>query len=241
MNDMHKSHFHSMIECPQEYYLTHGRHDFLKAKTFLYELSPFSQTLFLDADMLWLPKRSVNEIFDMLKDFDFTIQSRSVMDLDKITNEKQIQWAKSSDIKKKYGSGKLFNVSSEFIYFKKKPKIKKMFKDAQKIHVSPGISNAPFAGAVADELSFACSMLKNNIEPHQEIFRPCYWEAMQHQRLQAPSLYQQYYAYSFGGAFASPYEQKMYNNLAQHYCNQFGVQYFPLRQKRSFDSTRSII
>ncbi len=41
-------------------------------KLHLYDLSPFNETLFLDADMAWLPFRTPTQLFDRLKDVEYT-------------------------------------------------------------------------------------------------------------------------------------------------------------------------
>jgi len=80
--------------------------------------------------------------------------------------------------------------------------------------------------------------------PHIDNWRPFYWEAFDKQRLllKPKALYETYYGVSFGGNFQEPMIKKFHNNLAQYYCNQFGVQHvFGLKDKRAFLTNRHTI
>ena len=61
----------------------------MKVKTALYKLSPYETTICLDADTIWINKRSINDLFNELKDENFTMANRSFMDLEeeRITDE----------------------------------------------------------------------------------------------------------------------------------------------------------
>lgn len=79
----HKALFSSMAECPAEYY-TRGTRDegrgindpatdkqqqtteYIKAKTHIYELTPYEETLFLDVDMYILPSVRMSQVLNAL-------------------------------------------------------------------------------------------------------------------------------------------------------------------------------
>jgi len=65
-----------------------GRPATLKFKTYLYDVSPYDHTLYLDADTLWLPKKSVSDFIKSIPSkVNFTMQNRGVLDLGKATEE----------------------------------------------------------------------------------------------------------------------------------------------------------
>lgn len=223
----------------------------LKFKTYLYQISPFDTTLYLDADTIFLPKRSVYDMLNELpKGLDFTMQNRGFLDLEKATdlelNSRFNIWASSKQIKDnhKFKKGHLYNLSSELIYFKKTKEVEKLFKDAQAYFDKPGVDFENFNGSVPDELPFCLSMIKNDLYPHAPNYRPFYWEAFDKKRLllKPNLLYQQYFGVSFGGNFQEPFIKKFYDNLARYYANAWGLQYvFPLKDKRGFLPNRHTI
>ena len=75
--------FSSMSLIPDEYLTHNGKVSYFKAKTHVLDLSPFDETLFLDADMIWVSQYPVSKVFDSLSDIDFTISNRDRFDLEK--------------------------------------------------------------------------------------------------------------------------------------------------------------
>lgn len=243
--------FDKIIKVNKTAVTSNGREATLKFKTFLYDISPYDRTLYLDADTLLNPKRSIeNMLSELPKDCKFTMQNRGHQDLksssDETLNSRFTIWANSLHIKKayKFTEGKLFNLSSEFIYFVKDKEVKRLFDTAKKVYDNPKVQYEFFNGGVPDELPFAIAMIECGMYPHQDVYRPFYWEAFDKKRLlHSPrELYAQYYGVSFGGNLQESFIKKFYHNLAQYYCNQFGVQHvFDLKDKRSFLPNRHTI
>lgn len=219
-----RSLFDKVKKVPEKYYTTDGRVQYLKAKTALYELSPYGETICLDADMVWLPRRSVMTLFNELN-VDFTMANRSWMALESknLTDAFGI-WASPKHIKEvfKFKEGRFYNLSSEMIYFKKTKEIKKLFADAFKLFDDDSFNISRFFnGGMPDELPFTISMIKNKIYPHKDNYKPFYWESAEHLRLEGADLNNGFYAYSMGGHMSHPAMKKIYNNYVQFYCNQF--------------------
>jgi len=225
--------FDDKIEVPEQYYTNKGRHDYLKVKTFLYNLSPFDETIFIDADVLWLPRKTINELFNSFSETDFTMANRGNTLLKNAKNG-FITWANPEEILKNYNiNGNLYNLSSEFIYFKKKKEIKKLFIQAQKNYETLKINYVLFGKDIPDELPFSIAMMQTGIYPHKSPYLPFYWEQFENKNLKATEIYENYYAYSLGGAIQNENVKRFYNNLAQFYCNKLGLgNYFPLISKR---------
>lgn len=232
-----RSLFDKLIRVPERYY-TNGK--YLKAKTALDKLTPYKETLCLDADTLWMPRRSVMDLFGELN-VDFTMANRSFIGLDDDMPDAFGVWASPNHIKEvfKFKEGKFYNLSSEMIYFKKTPKVGKLFADAFKIFDDQRINlNKFFYDGMPDELPFTISMIKNNLYPHADNYKPFYWEAAEHRQLKGAELYN-YYAYSMGGHIAHPIMKKTYDNLVQFYCKQFNQRHpFFWIDKRSWVSGR---
>ncbi len=236
--------FDHIIEIPKEYIYTNTLKDYLKAKTYIYDLSPFDTTIFLDADTIWLPRKRITELFDRLEGLDFTMAHRGS---ELVENAKPglIHWADPQKIKEAYkipDGEYLYNLSSEFIYFKKTKAVKKLFTEAQKIFIDPKVEYKRFSHSMPDELAFSIAMMKTKVYPPKEMFLPVYWEQFEKKNMAANMMYESFYAYSLGGNILTREMKTFYGNLANHYNQKFGVSgYFDARDKRSFLSERTSI
>ena len=233
-----KTLFDRIIPIDEKYYTKEGRIEYLKAKLAMYKLSPYDETIFLDADMIWNPKRSIEGLFKELSKVDFTIANRGHMSLESenLSDEFGV-WASPKKIKQvfKFKKGKYYNLSSEMVYFKKTKEVSALFADALKIYDKNTYRFKLFNNAIPDELPLTISMIKNEIYPHKDNYKPIYWESAEHQHLEGGALYSAYWAYSMGGAFTETRMKKIYNNLVQYYCNQYSQRYpFKYVDKRSW-------
>jgi hypothetical protein len=234
--------FDRLHTIPQDCFYSNGVLQFYRAKLFSYFLSSYEETIFLDADMIMLPKgRNLNTIFDELKDIDFTIQNRNNFEINQETSPDM--WANLADIKTAYqiSEGKFYYISSEFIYFKKSENNEKIFKDAITIYDSLKISYKRFGGGIPDELPLSISMLCNGVNPHENGYSPIYWESAEKKGYRLEQLYQtKYIGYSAGGHIAANNRMKeVYNTLVQFYAAKYGLPPFLFRDKRSFIKERA--
>ncbi len=236
--------FDHVIEIPAEYTHTNGLPDYFKAKTFIYELSPFDTTIGMDADTIWLPRKPISQLFDQLDGLEFTMAPRGA-ELVETATPGLIHWADPQEIRAAYNipDGELlFNLSSEFMYFKKNKRVKKLFTEAQKIFTSPLVQYKTFGHTMPDELAFAIAMMKTKVYPPREMFLPIYWEQYEKKNMAAAMMYETFWAYSLGGNMVTREMKQFYGNLANHYNKKFGISgYFDARDKRSFLSERTSI
>lgn len=232
--------FDNLIEVPVEYFYTNGLPDYIKAKTYLYELSPYKHTIFIDADVIWLPQKPITDLFNEFKNIDITFSNRGKQ---KVSEAKDgfIHWAKPSDITRVYGeTGWLYNLASEFIYWRRNKKIEKFFKVVQEVYIDPQIEYKKFAHHLPDELAFEIAMIKTGLYPHDENFIPFYWEQFERKAMPVHEMYTKYYGYSMGGNVNTSSQEQIYNNLANHYNSKFKVSgYFPAKSKNSWLNERT--
>ncbi len=229
-----KALFSHIIKIDEKLMYCNGRQQTLRAKTYIYDLTPFDTTIFLDADMLWLPRKPITELFDSLQAYDFTMANRGATCITQAT-DRFINWAKPKDIIEHYGYGMLYNLSSEFIYFRKSKEAEKLFTAAKEAYDTMKVNCMMFAGGIPDEMAFTVAMLQTGIYPHTAPFTPCYWEQFMNKNLAPTIMYKQYYAYSLGGAIQSKRIKTFHDNLANFYCNKMNIgRYFPLQSKRSW-------
>lgn len=69
--------FNKLIECNSDYYtLDDNTKSYIKAKLYLDKITPYKRTLFLDADMIMSPYKTLDTLFDQLKGKEFTMICR---------------------------------------------------------------------------------------------------------------------------------------------------------------------
>lgn len=232
--------FDQVIEIPKECTTRNGLDSLLRAKVCLYDLSPYDETIYIDADVMWFPYKPISDLFTVFKDIDITIGNRGKTDL---STDPKLIWAKSEDMLKKYGDVTIYNLSSEFIYFKKNDKVKEFFDITKESFDEPGVDYTRFAGTVPDELGFQIAMIKTGITPHKVPYLPFYWEPYEKKNRGLSDLYkEEWYGYSIGGSQLTIQQKANYDTLAKVYAKGYGIRFpFLSRSKRDFMSNRNSI
>lgn len=211
------------------------------------QLSPFEETLLCDADMAWMPKRSPNELFEELKDYEFTSITEGSYDIvtsDRGNASKRYYfWADPDEIKKAYKleTGTLYQWRSEVIYFKKTKNVKSMFKKAREIYAKPKLSTIMlFGNQVPDELAINISTALHGIEPHKYLWTPAYWPRLHGEHVPPfEQLYSTYYLLSCGSNSASGSLKGVYDRIIKAAAYKFKLQHlFPLYAKKDFIKDR---
>ena len=234
LSEAHKSLFTNLELVPESCITKNGKINYLKAKTFVYDLSPFHETIFIDVDTMWLQSKSIEQLFNELSDIDFTMQNRGVIDLENPVEKKEkYLWASIHDVQKKFAKGFLYYLNSEFIYFKKTDKVKSLFEKAKEYYENPTIPTTAFNGDVADEIAFGLAMIELGIYPHKINYVPVYWFLMEGNK-SIDKIKDDYYAYSVGGNRTAEDIRKKYNNLMKAYAYKLGLTPFPIKQKRHY-------
>ena len=208
--------------------------DGVGAKLEIYKHSPFERTLFLDADMLWLPKKKPSDLFNQLEGTKFTAITEGSTDN---PSGAYFFWAKVDEIREKYKVDKIYQYRTEVMYFEKCKEIADMFKEAKKIFKNPGLKTVKkFAGGVPDELAINIACAIHNIHPHVENWQPSYWSKKHSGNIPPPQdLYANYYLFSVGGNNHSSLVDKFYNSLVKAQAPKAGHAFlFALQQKFSF-------
>lgn len=214
------------------------------AKLWANEVTPYAQTLLLDADMLWLPKKQPSELFDQLLGTTFTAITEGYYDYETGNHNihpKYFFWADPHEIKEKYKvkSSKLYQWRSEVMYFEKAGKL---FKTAQKVFLNHGLSShKEYATGVADELGINVGAAVHDIHPHVFNWQPSYWHLMGGGMIpDFQTLYGKWYLMSFGGNTATGASKKMYDRLVKAACYKTGFQHvFALQSKIDYLKERN--
>lgn len=209
------------------------------AKLHVYDLSPFDKTLLLDADMLWLPRRTPSELFDSLDGVEFTAISEGSTDN---PSAHYFFWASIEEIKEKYNiTGVIHQLRTEVMYFERTERVESMFAKAKEIYSDHGLTSVKaFADGIPDELAMNIAAGIEGIEPHSTEWKPSYWaQLFQNQIPQPDTLYREYYLLSVGGNMNTQNVKNLYNTLVKAQAPKLGLAFsFPLQSKHQFLENR---
>lgn len=211
-----------------------GEIEYLKAKTFLYDYSPYDKTIFLDVDTILTPFKNFNDLFN-LNGIVFANRGE-VTD-----GGGKSQWVDVKDVFAAYEINHWYDLSSEFIYFDKSEINKKFFDDAKRYYDDDSIPIVTFKeknkegkkgitmfnGGKPDEIPFGIAIEKNNIR-FQSPFLPSYWQPQYFDKAQtSDQIKRNFYIVSAGGAFVQSNIKKIYDDLAKAYFSKLQIKNIP--------------
>ena len=239
-NTIHIAHaklFDSIILPIKESIINKGVTEYIKAKLFMYDYSPFDETIFLDVDQIIIKGRKLSTVFDELKNIDITFSNTGIA-IESI-------WANIDEVKELYGNKPFWNFHSEFVYFKKSEEVKNYFDTAKMVYEENEIKSAlKFAnGTMADELSFQCAAMIIGIYPHKENWTPNFWyDRNPKLAYKYPYELKDYISYSIGGKSNPQHIKNCYNILAKAYFAILGLSNpYQVVDKRSYLPERRLI
>jgi hypothetical protein len=203
------------------------------------KLSPFEETLYLDADMAWMPKKKPSELFDELEDVEFTSITEGHTE-DK--SPKYYFWADLEEIRKVYKiEGRIYQWRSEVMFFRKTKKVKDMFSMARKVYKNPKLKTLmKFGNQVPDELAINIATAFYDIHPHVYKWCPALWPRLHKIHVTHPAdVYNRFYLLSCGSNYATGDLKTLYNTIMRIACSKMKVQHiFPLMDKKSIIKDR---
>ena len=157
-----------------------NRKDYFKAKTHLYELSPYDQTMFLDVDTLW--QKPIEPLFDALEAVGFAMNNREFYDLRNYEAIKDTagHWARVRSYVECFGMKPHWvEMSSFFIYFQKNAQNKAFFEKVKANsenthHAHPANVSIYKNGMRPDEPFFSSAAYEMQYYPMGMPFKPVY-------------------------------------------------------------------
>ena len=236
----HRALFTSMAECPEDYYTRESTVDrpqstniatlaprpsypeYIKAKTHIYDLSPYDETLFLDVDMYILPATRMSDVIAQLSSAcDYTIENRGYADLSlpvEKLNPNYSTWVNILDVKKHYKTkGRFYHLHSEFIFFKKNARNKKFFDKVREVYDTRPLAWTVFDGGVPDEYAFDIASCLLGHYPHEDNYISIYWHGMDGRKDWNKDVVRNYIGFSLGGNFIPEWISSKVNAYKQLY------------------------
>ena len=236
-NSVDSNLFDKYIKVPKKAYTTKGAVEYIKVKTFMYDLSPFTRTLYLDVDMVWLFNKKPTELINEVVGCNWTMSNTGKADY--------TVWADINEIKETYQSADMWNYHSECIYFEKNETSKIYFDKVKEIYDNPKINSIQFAGArLSDELAFQLASIETNQFPHKENWNPIFWYARDRKdmNLMPYQLAKKYYAYSVGGNQTPTTVKKNFTDISKYHSDKSKLaKIYNIKDKRLFIKERQKI
>ena len=207
-------------------------------KFYLAELSPFEETLFVDADMIFSPLADFNEFWRSMSTVDWTMANRGTDDLIKGISE----WTTMEDIEEAYGGvNQWYDLSSEWIYFKKNDLTYTIFANAEMYYDENKLKVREFAGDRPDEPYFNLSLISVNHQPHLAPYQPTYWQPAMKGFPGVMAIKKGWMAFSLGGKLIPQQQQVVYDELAKNASFRMNMPSMKIAQKFNKLSERKVI
>lgn len=182
--------------------------------------------LFMDADSLMLSGRSVDEFFSELSDVQITMWCNDVYDFETQSRMRD-DYTFWCDVEQDYifflKTGKIPQVNSSFIYFKKSDAAMAVFEIAFSFMGRKDLPVfKPYKGAIPDELCFNLAFLLDNQLPHQIPYYPIFFT------FSGSNFEEQYIRNWKAIGFAGDEKQHpalvhLYQHNVNYYRKQFGI------------------
>ena len=205
--------FDKIIKPPADCYMRDGKIVPLVCKFYLNELTPYEQTLFVDADMIFSPLAKFNEFWEQMQGVEWTMANRGKNDPDKGISE----WVNADKLKEAYDDIEQWvDLSSEWICWKKSDLSDSIFVSARNYYDENKLTTRSFAGDKPDEPFFNLALNKVRHLPHAMPYQPTYWQPAVKRVLGSVEIKKQYYAYSVGGRMMTKQQQNIYEEFCKN-------------------------
>lgn len=183
----------------------------LQNKFHLANLSPFDETLFVDADMIFSPLADFNEYWRSMSAIEWTMANRGE-DIGGIS-----EWIKREDLIETYGDVEhWYDLSSEWIYFKKNDLSYHIFANAEMYYEENKLKVREFAGDRPDEPYFNLALIAVGHQPHQVPYQPSYWQPVMKGFPGAMAIKKGWMAFSVGGKLIPPQQKLVYDEFLKN-------------------------
>lgn len=235
--------FNGFVQIPDSYLLKEGAFRPFRVKTLLNKLTPYQNTLYLDADIIFYTN-SVNTIIDELMPHNFSVMNWGAEVLQK--DKKPLHdnaWAATVDVAEAYNLwGKTYcPTHSELIWFKQCESTEAMFALANEIFDKPKVKTWTFAGDVPDEFAFNVALSALNIQPHKMPWRKFWWEKYEADRKIRPEDISKHFAGMSMAGSANPITSiTRYNAILRYAAQKAGIEnYWKYVPKRRWAAERA--
>lgn len=223
-NNTDKSCYDSVIVAKEEHYLEDYKVNPFKLKTFIYDYTPYKETIYLDADGLWVSDKTPDNIFEELKEA--SIQFHEVRRYRKDqAHESGMIWTKPDKNAENlfpklwdaYGLGEAVypEYNSSFIYFKKNKEVKKFFSKAKDLYNDRRVQWKDLGGSYPDEMAWNLASALTGMYGVKENYKPMYLNWENDSGVDLEHIKRNFYILSMASGYQPSKQISWYNNLVK--------------------------
>lgn len=230
--------FDKIIKPPAECYMRDDKTVPLVCKFYLNELTPYEQTLFVDADMIFSPLAKFSEFWEQMQGVEWTMANRGKNDPDKGISE----WVNADKLKEAYDDiTQWVDLSSEWICWKKSDLSDSIFVRARQYYDEGKLTTRSFAGDKPDEPFFNLALNSVGHQPHLMPYQPTYWQPAVKKFMSAVEIKKQYLAFSVGGRMIPKQQQVIYDEFCKNASYRMNMPTFKVTHKMNSLPERTVI
>ncbi len=192
----------------------------------------YEACIYLDADVLMLPGRSVDDWFAQHRNLAFTAWNNGYYNYEnKATFGRGYTfWCEPEDAKAYFNNEQnkgLWNampqINSSFLYFKPRPLSRLLFSAALNVWMDKGFKYKPYKGVKPDELCFNVACAMTGVMPHQNPYYPVFFQFASENHEEVYIMHG-WPALGFAGeGRQSEHLCAMYNRYVAYYRMAFGI------------------
>ena len=121
-------------------------------------------------------------------------------------------------------SNKLYQLRSEFIYFKKNKSMEKYFEMVKNIYDNPQIEVTHVGNGLADEYAYNVASCLTATYPHKDYYSPMYWHyKYTSKKPSRAEIMKDFYLLSMGGNKSDKFSEDFYNDVAAAAYQKLGL------------------
>jgi hypothetical protein len=216
------------------------KENYLKVKLFLNELTPYDETLFLDADTVAI--KNFDSVFLELK-FNILFSYHGYYDISqkRIVSGSKGFWGFPQKIVKYHNlKGILPSLSSTFILFNKSEESSFIFKQAQKLYEDKNCPLHKFDNYIPDEYFFNVAFSLSGKELPYSYYYPvfCVWF---HKEIKKEELYERFYFLTTGGNTTTRKISDIYNQCVANLVSEKDFYRFKYKDKKIMLKERLLV
>lgn len=231
LTEEEKSFFDHFIFVPESDYAIGGKKHFMRVKLMVHKYTPFTHTIFLDADNLWFDKK-ISWLFGELQNKEFFIGYNAEFNVKTQRSSKigYTYWCRDENECCRYHKIENFlpQTLSGFYYFEKSAKTDIIFETALKVYDDEKAPSEVFAKQRPDEYCFNVAL--GYLNYRQKEWNPIYFDKL-HGVKEGPEIYSEYWCIATGGDRVSQATKKLYDRLVNKYTIMAGF-----KSNRTFEN-----
>lgn len=218
LSDEQIKYFDKTIEVPEKYYLNNGKKAYQRIKVYANEITPYEETILIDADTIWNLGKDIKLLFN--QDHIFNIGVLGKWEEGKETFKGYTYWANPTKIVEYWQVNKIYKTYSGFIYWKRESDF--IWKECQRVYDDPEAPCAEWAGGKPDEYGFNIGIPLSGYSLPSHEYMPVFFGFTGY-KYTAHLISKNFEGMSVAGNFPDPYLITAYHQLLRTITRRIGV------------------